>query len=88
MTLALVRDLRDHQRLMTEEEIADFETDLLAEFVLAMKTGTGLSGIGRTIHSYPTFSEIARKVADQRQKTRLTPIAKKIFGFFYAFNRR
>ncbi len=62
--------------------------DLLAEFVLAMKTGTGLSGIGRTIHSYPTFSEIARKVADQRQKTRLTPIAKKIFGFLYAFNRR
>ena len=35
LTLALVRDLREQRPLATDEQIADFETDLLAGFVLA-----------------------------------------------------
>jgi len=35
MSLAVVRDLRPGLRLETAEEIAAFEQDLLAEFVLA-----------------------------------------------------
>jgi len=30
---ALVRDLRDHRALVSEEDLADFETDVLAGFV-------------------------------------------------------
>jgi hypothetical protein len=33
--LAVVRDLREHRAPATEEELADFETDVLAGFVLA-----------------------------------------------------
>ncbi|MFJ5307941.1 tyrosine-type recombinase/integrase [Streptomyces sp. NPDC088350] len=42
MSLAVVRDMRPELRLSTPEEVADFEQDLLSEFVLARASaGTG-----------------------------------------------
>lgn len=61
--------------------------DLLSEFALAMKTKVGLKGIARTIHPYPTFAEIARKIADQRLRSRLTPFAKAVFARLYRWRR-
>jgi hypothetical protein len=46
-----------------------------------------LKGIGSTIHPYPTFAEIARKIADQQQKSRLTPFAKKLFAGLFRLRR-
>jgi hypothetical protein len=40
--LAVVRDLRQHQAPSTPEELADFETDVLAGFVLA-RASAGLA---------------------------------------------
>jgi pyruvate/2-oxoglutarate dehydrogenase complex dihydrolipoamide dehydrogenase (E3) component len=57
--------------------------DLFHEFVLAMKHGVGLGEISATIHAYPTLAEIARKIGDKYNKTRLTPTAKKIFAWLY-----
>ncbi|MEO5722627.1 MAG: FAD-dependent oxidoreductase [Chthoniobacterales bacterium] len=57
--------------------------DLLHEFVLALKHDIGLGAIASTIHAYPTFAELARKVGDKYSKTRLTPSAKKIFSWLY-----
>ena len=42
MALALVRDLRDHRVPASEEDLADFETDVLAGFVLA-RASAGLA---------------------------------------------
>ena len=42
LTLALVRDLREQRPPATDEQIADFETDLLAGFVLA-RASAGLA---------------------------------------------
>jgi hypothetical protein len=53
-----------------------------------MQNGIGLSGIGSAIHPYPTFAEIARKIADQRQKRRLTPFAKGVLTRLYRWRRR
>ena len=61
--------------------------DLLHEFVLAMRHGIGLGGVASTIHAYPTFAEIARKLGDQYNRTRLTPRAKSIFGWLYRKQR-
>ena len=61
--------------------------DLLQEFVLAMKHGIGLGGIASTIHAYPTFAEIARKLGDQYNRTKLTPRAKSIFSWLYRKQR-
>jgi pyruvate/2-oxoglutarate dehydrogenase complex dihydrolipoamide dehydrogenase (E3) component len=68
--------------------IAPHAGDLLHEFVLAMKAGIGLGTIASTIHAYPTFAELARKVGDKYNKTRLTPRAKRIFGWLYRGARR
>lgn len=57
--------------------------DLLQEFVLAMKYGIGLGKISATTHAYPTFAELARKIGDKYNKTRLTPTARKIFAWLY-----
>ncbi len=62
--------------------------DLLHEFVLAMKYGVGLGKISSTIHAYPTFAELARKAGDKYNKTRLTPMAQKIFSWLYKRSRR
>ncbi len=62
--------------------------ELIHEFALAMKAGVGLKAISDTVHAYPTYSEIARHLADQQQKKRLTPRAKKIFAWFYRRARR
>jgi len=39
LALALVRDLRDHRAPVSEEDLADFETDVLARFVVARAAG-------------------------------------------------
>jgi pyruvate/2-oxoglutarate dehydrogenase complex dihydrolipoamide dehydrogenase (E3) component len=61
--------------------------DLVHELVLAMKHGVGMGGISATIHAYPTFAEAARKAADRQQKTRLTPLARKVSGWLYRRRR-
>jgi integrase/recombinase XerD len=43
LALALVHDLRDHRVPVSEEDLADFETDVLAGFVLARAS----AGAGR-----------------------------------------
>ena len=40
--------------------------ELLAELVLAMTHGIGLSDIGAAIHAYPTITRAARRAADER----------------------
>jgi hypothetical protein len=42
LALVLVRDLREHRAPATEDELADFETDVLAGFVLA-RASAGLT---------------------------------------------
>jgi pyruvate/2-oxoglutarate dehydrogenase complex dihydrolipoamide dehydrogenase (E3) component len=75
-------------RILGATIVAERAGDLLQEFVLAMKAGIGLGEISRTIHAYPTFAEIARKVADKQQKARLTPLAKRVFSGLYRLSRR
>lgn len=36
-----------------------------------------------TIHAGPTLAEMARKLGDQVQRTRLTPTARKVFSWIY-----
>ena len=63
--------------------VADHGGDLLHEFVLAIKYEIGLGKIASTIHAYPTFAELARKLGDQYNRSRLTPRAKSIFTWLF-----
>jgi pyruvate/2-oxoglutarate dehydrogenase complex dihydrolipoamide dehydrogenase (E3) component len=67
--------------------VAAHAGDLLHEFVLAMKYRVGLGQLATTIHAYPTFAELARKVGDHYNKKRLTPLLKKVFTWLYRRSR-
>ena len=60
--------------------VARHAGEMINELTLAMTTGLGLSAIGRTIHPYPTQAEAVKKLADAYNRTRLTPLVKKITG--------
>ncbi len=50
-------------RILGATIVGEHAAALLAEFVLAMRHGIGLSGVLRTIHVYPTHSEAVKYVA-------------------------
>lgn len=66
--------------------VAENAGDLISEIAVAMKNGVGLSGIGATIHPYPTQAEAIRKLGDQYSKTRLTPTSLKVLKFLMKLN--
>lgn len=52
-------------RILGVTIVGEHASDLLAEFVLAMKHGLGLNKILGTIHTYPTWSEANKYVAGE-----------------------
>jgi pyruvate/2-oxoglutarate dehydrogenase complex dihydrolipoamide dehydrogenase (E3) component len=84
---AKVLTVKRGDRILGVTLVCDRAGDLLPEFALAMKNGIGLEGIARTIHPYPTFAEIAGKIADQQLRSRLTPLARAVFSRLYRWRR-
>ncbi len=70
-------------RILGVSLVGERAGDLIAEFVLAIGGGIGLKRIAATIHAYPTYAEVAKKLADRQQKNRLTPAAARIFAWLY-----
>jgi pyruvate/2-oxoglutarate dehydrogenase complex dihydrolipoamide dehydrogenase (E3) component len=66
--------------------VAENAGDMISEITLAMKNKIGLSKIGGTIHPYPTQAEAIRKLGDQYNKTKLTPINAKILKLLIRLN--
>ncbi len=86
---AKVLTAKGTDRILGAAIVAERAGDLIAELVLALKAGVGLGKISGTVHSYPTSGEIVRKLADKQQKSRLTPLARKVFtGLFRRRLRR
>jgi len=81
--LAKVLVAKGTDRILGATLVCEGAGDLLHEFVLAMKNGVGLGKIAATTHAYPTLAELARKIGDKYNRTRLTPTAKKIFSWLY-----
>jgi len=52
--------------------VAAHAGDLIAEMALAMTKGLGLSALAGTIHSYPTQTEVWKKLGDAYMRTKLT----------------
>lgn len=84
--------VRVHTRKGTDQIIgativAPQAGDLISEITLAMTHGVGLKKIGSTIHPYPTQAEAIRRLGDQFNRTRLTPLVKSLFGKWLSWNR-
>ncbi|MBI2384678.1 MAG: mercuric reductase [Elusimicrobia bacterium] len=67
--------------------VASHAGDMIGEISVAMNNGVGLSGIGATIHPYPTQAEAVRKLGDAYNRTRLTPFAKSALGAWLRWSR-
>lgn len=63
--------------------VAPHAGDLIGEAALAMTNGLGLGAIGRTIHPYPTVAEAYRKAADTWRRRKLTPLARRVLGWWF-----
>lgn len=55
----------------------------ISAVALAMTNGVGLSGIGRTMHPYPTQGEMLRKIADAWRRKKLTPTVSALFARYF-----
>lgn len=67
--------------------VAAHAGDMIGELTMAMTHGLGLKQIGSTIHPYPTQAEAIRKTGDLYNRTRLTPLVKKLFGWWLSVTR-
>lgn len=74
-------------RMVGATIVARHAGDLIAEVTLAMTHKLGLKKVSNTIHPYPTQAEAIRKVGDQFNRTRLTPLVKSLFGKWLAWTR-
>ncbi|MCO8122027.1 mercuric reductase [Stieleria sp. TO1_6] len=66
--------------------VAENAGDLISEITMAMTQKIGLSKIAAVIHPYPTQAESIRKLGDQFNRTRLTPLNEKLLGVLRRWN--
>ncbi len=67
--------------------VAHHAGDLISELTLAMKAGIGLKTISSTIHPYPTQADAIRKIGDLYNRTRLTPLVKRLMAKWLSWQR-
>ncbi len=66
--------------------VAENAGDMISEITVAMTGGLGLGKIASAIHPYPTQAEAIRKLGDQFNRTKLTPLNKKVLGLLQRLN--
>lgn len=68
--------------------VASQAGEMINEITLAMVAGLGLKTLSKVIHPYPVQAEGIKKVADAYNRTRLTPIVKRLFATWLRWMRR
>jgi pyruvate/2-oxoglutarate dehydrogenase complex dihydrolipoamide dehydrogenase (E3) component len=78
---------RGTDKILGATIVARHAGEMINEISLAMVGGLGLKTIAQVIHPYPTQAEAIRQVADQFNRTRLTPLVKTGLGWWLALSR-
>ena len=60
----------------------------LAALCVAMTNGLALGSFAKTVLPYPTRSEYLRRMANEFNRSRLTPMARRLFGAWFRWNTR
>jgi pyruvate/2-oxoglutarate dehydrogenase complex dihydrolipoamide dehydrogenase (E3) component len=82
-----VQTKKGTDRILGATIVGPHAGDLISEITLAMTHGLGLQKLGSTIHPYPTHAEAIRKLGDQYQRTRLTPLIRVLRSKWLAWTR-
>jgi hypothetical protein len=67
--------------------VAGHAGDLVSEITLALTAGVGLGRLASVIHPYPTRAEAIRQLGDAYNRTRLTPLVKRLFATWLRWSR-
>ncbi len=67
--------------------VARHAGEMISEISVAMAAKLGLGKLASVIHPYPTQAEAIRHCGDAYNRTRLTPLVKKIFSRWLAWQR-
>jgi pyruvate/2-oxoglutarate dehydrogenase complex dihydrolipoamide dehydrogenase (E3) component len=74
-------------RILGATIVARHAGEMIHEVSVAIAGKVGLGTLANVIHSYPTQAEAIKQAADAYNRTRLTPFAKKLFGWWLAWTR-
>jgi pyruvate/2-oxoglutarate dehydrogenase complex dihydrolipoamide dehydrogenase (E3) component len=78
---------RGSDKIVGATIVARHAGEMINEISLAMVGGLGLKTLANVIHPYPTQAEAVRRVADEYNRTRLTPLVKTLLKFWLAVSR-
>lgn len=74
---------RGTDRILGATLVSAHAGEVISQVTQAMTNRLGLSALGRTVYPYPTQAEVLRKAADAWRRQKLTPTAKRAFGWFF-----
>ena len=74
-------------RILGATVVSQQASEILGLISFAMRNRIGLGRFASTIFPYPTLSEALRKLGDQYNRTRLTPMVAKLFNRWLAWRR-
>jgi pyruvate/2-oxoglutarate dehydrogenase complex dihydrolipoamide dehydrogenase (E3) component len=67
-------------RILGATVVGPHAGELIGTLSLAMTNRIGLKTVANTVFPYPTYTESIKKIADQFNRSRLTPRAKGLIG--------
>jgi pyruvate/2-oxoglutarate dehydrogenase complex dihydrolipoamide dehydrogenase (E3) component len=67
--------------------VARHAGEMIGEFSLAITNRLGISAIAKTIHPYPTQAEVIKRLGDMYNRTRLTPLVKRLLAGWLKWQR-
>jgi pyruvate/2-oxoglutarate dehydrogenase complex dihydrolipoamide dehydrogenase (E3) component len=74
---------RGSDQILGATLVCEHAGDMIGEIVSAMRQGHGLGTLAKTIRPYPTRAAVFGRAADQYNRGRLTPTAKRLFSTFF-----
>ena len=78
---------RGTDRILGATAVGPHAGEWIGTASLALTHGIGLKKLANTVFPYPTYTEALRKIADQYNRTRLTPRARRILGVWLKWFR-
>lgn len=75
-------------RILGGTIVGESAGELIAGLCLAMNNGLGLSRLGKTMLPYPTRGEYMKRLADEYNRTRLTPFAQSLMNTWLRYAAR
>ncbi|WP_353267820.1 mercuric reductase [Gemmatimonas sp.] len=74
-------------RIVGATLVAAHAGEMIGEMTVAITNRVGLSALGKTIHPYPTQTEVFRRAADMWRKRKFTPRVGRLFAWWFRIVR-